>query len=258
MEPVTLAHVRASGTQAWPLNNTALKSIRDSNEDPPGFPNNGVDLFHIDPFLIKTLHRSKGMDYELKYPLQPWSWRGMLNGMAVPTLERIVGDGITGICCMPIRGSYDHKRRHAAKQLGRPYADAAPVPIWDFVVTRTDGTAVRFHTNQTDNKVSIMDVMDAFETEGPAKGKGESDGPGTYKRMVASSYHEKGYKANEVAEDNGGMEDATAVAVGTEDKFCLANENNKVRPKGKGKGQYSLEWPEGYQQASMSAWTLSL
>ena len=94
------------------------------------------------------------MHYELTEPDQPWSWRGMLNGMNDATLERVVGLGITGICCMAIHGSYDHARRDAARELGIVYDDwsdqaayegprrAAPVPIWDFVLARLDGTRV--------------------------------------------------------------------------------------------------------------------
>ena len=154
----------------------------------------GVDLFAEDPYSIKTLHRGEGMAYELGEPTQPWSWRGMLNGMQEQTLDRIVGNGIIGICCKPIEGAYDHKRRHAARLLGHPvYDDAAPVPIWDFVVTRVDGSGIRFHVSQTNRKVELIDVADLdYETEGPRKGKGKSDGKGTYRRMLASSYNEAG------------------------------------------------------------------
>ena len=95
------------------------------------------------------------MDYEFVDPLQPWSWLSMLKAMQLETKERIVGDGITGISCKPIHGAYDHKRRHAANVLGRPFRTDAPVPVWDFVVTRKDGTAVRFHPNQTQTKIAI-------------------------------------------------------------------------------------------------------
>ena len=39
-----------SGTQRWDLNNTALKSIREDNEQPPGFPvgDGLVDLTNFD------------------------------------------------------------------------------------------------------------------------------------------------------------------------------------------------------------------
>ena len=46
--------------------------------------------------------------------------------------------------------------------------------------------------SQTSNKIDIADVLSPFETDGPAAGKGESDGPGTYKRMITNSYGESG------------------------------------------------------------------
>ena len=132
------------------------------------------------------------MRYEQREPEQPWSWRRVLNGMRPETLERVVGPGIIGICCKPIHGSYDQARRHAAKVLKIEYAADAPVPLLDFVVFRADGTAVRFHPSQTTTKINISDAAAAFETEGPSRGKGKSDGRGTYRRMEANNYQERG------------------------------------------------------------------
>ena len=182
------------GTQPWALNNTALKSLRDSNEQPPGFPvgDGLVDLTNLDPFEVYTLHRTVGMEYELQEPKQPWSWRRMLAGFNDATLERIVGPGVRRIVCMPITGSYDHKRHHAARLANRQYPPDAPVPVWDFVVERTDGTRVRFHPNQTKRKVEIADYDFALERDGPAAGRGQSDGPGTYRAMLANTHNEVG------------------------------------------------------------------
>ncbi len=65
-------------------------------------------------------------------------------------------------------GSYDHKRRHAARVGRRPYVSNAPVPVWDFVVDRTDGTRVRFHPDQTRRTISIADMPFEYERDGPA------------------------------------------------------------------------------------------
>ena len=49
--------------QAWKMNNTALKSLRDSNKDPLGFPTVAtIDLTAQDPCLVHTLHRTTGME----------------------------------------------------------------------------------------------------------------------------------------------------------------------------------------------------
>ena len=191
---VTVAGIRASGKQSRSLGNVALKFIRDSHEDPPGTASqpNGVDLFDEDPYEIMTLSKTKGVDYSLVLPFQPWSWRAMLNGMDDATLERIVGEGIVGIACKPIHHHYDHKRQHAARTLGRPFPAEAPVPVWDFVVTRADRTAVRFHPNLKSKKIEIKDLSAEVLRDGPRRGKGNSDGPGTYRRMLDLSYDEKG------------------------------------------------------------------
>ena len=215
MAVVSVADLRACPKQAWKLNSTALKSIRESGEDPPGHPvmqpGYGLELFDLDPFPIATLKRTTGMHYELTEPQQPWSWRGMLNGMNDATLERVVGPGITGICCMAMHGSYDHARRNAARELGVVFDNwsgrlgrweaAAPVPVWDFVVTRLDGTRVRFHPSLTNSRIGISDFAAPFERDGPQAGPGKSDGRGTFRRMEASNYHETGRASNLNARD---------------------------------------------------------
>jgi hypothetical protein len=104
-QPVTVEDIRNIGPgdlQPWPLNNTALKSIRDSSEDPPGTPiNTGVELINSVVHEVLTLHRGKGMAYELREPKQPWSWRAMLNTLSDALLQRIVGPGINGFGLCP-------------------------------------------------------------------------------------------------------------------------------------------------------------
>ena len=52
---VTKEEIRRAGTQPWKLNNTALKSIRDSNELPVGVPIVwGIDLFESGEYEIWT------------------------------------------------------------------------------------------------------------------------------------------------------------------------------------------------------------
>ena len=182
-----------SGAQEWSRNNTALKTLRDTNEQPEGVPTRwGVDLTNADPIFIQTCLRTTGVEYKLGEPKQPWSWRAMLHGMSEDTFDRIVGPGITTICCMPITSSYDHKRCHAAKKSGHPYPKSAPVPIWDFVVRRADGTGVRFHPCQTTREIHIMDLNEGVNQTAPTSGRGGTDGPGTYRRMRDLTYNEHG------------------------------------------------------------------
>ena len=122
----------------------------------------------------------------------------MLAAMDDDTLGRIVGPGITHISCMAIEGSYDHKRHHAARHAGRPHPPEAPVPVWDFVVQRADGSWLRFHPEQTKRKVAVAAADFDYEREGPYAGRGRSDGPGTYRNMLAQTYNDGGtFKATE-------------------------------------------------------------
>ena len=116
-------------TQSWRLNNTALKYIRDTHEAPPGYPTVPlVDFTDKDTLPIGVLLRTKGMGYAFQEnATQPWSWRQMIAGWSEELREKICGSGVEAICCMPLQGSFDKKRRHAADRLRKPYDPDAPV-----------------------------------------------------------------------------------------------------------------------------------
>ena len=186
---VTQQEIRRWGEQAWELNSTALKSIRDTHEFPAGTPyTRRVDLFDKDPFYIFTLKRSSGTAYELIEPKQPWSWRKFLNALSDEQLQDVVGEGVADIVCMPIQEAYDHKRQCAKRKEGKPFPDNAEVPVWDFVVTSTGGKKTRIHPALTKNKFEISSWGSEYEKRGPKAGKGNSDGPGTFKRMLGNTY----------------------------------------------------------------------
>ena len=194
--PEDLARLHVS--QPFRLNNVALKWIRDSNENPPGTPTTDcVDLTLTDPLQIGEIEKNSGMDYNFKAgETKPWSWRQMLAALNPAAKDLVLGSnpalGVVRITCAPVLGSYDHKRWHAARHLGRPYAEDAAVPVWDFFVTRTDGTAVRFHTSYSNNKVEVAKVSEAQAAhelpKPPKNGKGKSDGRGTYRRKTQGNY----------------------------------------------------------------------
>ena len=143
---VTVADIRAVGEQQWSLNSTALKYLRDIHEAPRGTPAvEQVWLWNKDPCDIMTLKRTNGTHYTLEPPLQPWSWRKMLNAFTDDTLRQLVGDGIDNFWIQPLADSYDHKRRHAAHQAANPFPYGAPVPILDFFVKTVGGEVYRFH-----------------------------------------------------------------------------------------------------------------
>ena len=196
--PEDLAQLRV--VQSFQLNNVALKWFRDSHENPPGKPTTDcVDLTKSDPMQIGVIEKNTGMEYAFKAnATQPWSWRQMLAGLSPAAKDLVLGAnptlGVVRITCQPVPGSYDHKRWHAAMHIGRPYAADAEVLVWDFFVTRTDGTTVRFHTNYSNKKVEVASVDVAqppLQLPGPPqKGKGKSDGPGTYRRKTTGNYEQ--------------------------------------------------------------------
>ena len=183
-------------TQPFKLNNTALKWIRDTSEDPPGFPTTWcVDLTNQDPMDIGILLRNTGMAYSFRGDgeRQPWSWRQMLAGLKQDAKDQVLGTdpevGVTRITCQAVDASYDHKRWHAARHVGTPFAEGAAVPVWDFHVYRTDNVVVRFHTSLTSGKVEVATVGSGLVLPGPPMaGKGKSDGRGTYRHHTAGNY----------------------------------------------------------------------
>ena len=185
-------------TQPFLLNNTALKWIRDTHENPRGHPTvEEVDLTDSDPLQIGVLVKTQGMDYGFAPggATQPWSWREMLAAMPQNARARILGDparGVVRITCAPVQGSYDHKRHHAANQLSRPFPQTAPVPVWDFHVQLDNGRRVRFHTMHKGSNVEVAEItpLPAPALPGPPlRGKGLSDGPGTYRRITEANYN---------------------------------------------------------------------
>ena len=53
--------------------------------------------------------------------------------------------------------------------------------MWDFLIVREDGTAIRLHPQWSTTKTEAFPAQGYLEqVEHPAKGKGQSLGPGTY------------------------------------------------------------------------------
>ena len=183
-------------TQPYAMSSTALKYMRDMNEQPRGEPKapawNGIEITDQDPIPIGVLLRTTGMDYSFQAgATQDFSWRFMFCAMRAPDRETVMGRGdgcgVSRIWIQPMRGSYDHKRCHAAKVLQRPYPTNVSVPVWDFVVERPDGTKWRFHPNQTKNRVEVAS-MDEPPAQPPSRGRGLSDGPGTYRSLLVATW----------------------------------------------------------------------
>ena len=188
----------------WSVHNTALKYLRDSNEDPPGLPRcwRGVDITDKDTLEIGVLLRGKGPAYTfVEGRSQQWAWRDMLAAFSDSILREVVGCGVVQITCQPLQRSYDHKRHHAAEMKQGPALEGK-APIWDFVVTQKDGTQVRLHTSQTDKSIEVASMSAAPPSQPPQAGLGKSDGPGTYKSFKQASYAGVGGGVTSIVQPN--------------------------------------------------------
>ena len=135
------------------------------------------------------LHAEKSMNWEFSDSRRQWSWHELIAQLTDDDIQLVVngGQGRSGglvACYLALRpNSYDHKRHHMLRKKGE-HAGVPRLPIWDFVVQREDGTAMRLHPSWSMRKVEV------FEAEGhvnaiapPRRGLGRSDGPGTYKHF---------------------------------------------------------------------------
>ena len=77
---------------------------------------------------------------------------------------------------MPIPGSRDNARHQAAKEQGWRYPNDAPVPVWDFVIVRSDGSEKALHPQQTTRKIMVRDSVAMTQTSGK------------FQQRIASSY----------------------------------------------------------------------
>ena len=259
--------------QPFRLNNMALKWLRDSGEEPPGFPTIArVDTTDRDPLDIGVLERTgqgpSGMAYTFRQgEFQPWSWRQMLAALPPVAKDRILGTrqpapGVRWITCETVAGSYDHKRWHAAKALRQPFVDGAWVPVWDFHVYRTDGNIVRFHTSATNKKVEVAvvgssewGIRDFVFPNPPMAGRGKSDGRGTYRRQTLGNYDAppprkgKGKGKGEappglppVAEDSAVAEPGNAQRAAPVQAAVPVEANAPAAGKGRGRGGPPGRW----------------
>ena len=73
--------------------------------------------------------------------------------------------------------------------------------MWDFVVVQMDGTEVRFHPSAK-GKMGISGIIrpGPEDMPPPRAGKGGSDGPGTFKRMLGQTYEKHTYPRSQKSE----------------------------------------------------------
>ena len=108
--------------------------------------------------------------------------------MTNESIRALLGTDVRGIrrgltnCWVEARpNSYDHKRHFMYRKYG--YQSSGRLPIWDFVITRTDGTKIRLHPVWKGTTIEVFEPAEGTPhlVPAPMNGIGESDGPGTFK-----------------------------------------------------------------------------
>ena len=113
--------------------------------------------------------------------MRGWSWWEFVAQMDEESIRYVCEDGdssrgLVGCECRPRAGSYDHSR-----QVQPAYSVRAQLRCWDFILRRSDGTAVRLHPEWTKTTIPTFAVEGQGETQIPRNGLGMSDGHGTFR-----------------------------------------------------------------------------
>ena len=182
-----LAHFQScdSWVDTHKQHNAALKWFRQEFESAVA----GQSMVLPNSCEIPAIVKGRGMDWDFnRAVLVKWSWHEMVAQLDAESM-RVVVEGDAGrsgglIRCelLPRPGfKYDHKLHHQLKDAGRAERNTQ-LRVWDFVLTRDDGSGLRLHPQWKSTKVDTYAVEGGEGLQPPRAGLGESDGPGTYRR----------------------------------------------------------------------------
>ena len=141
-------------------------------------------------FILSNSHKAEvaaimhppGMEFWFDHAdMRVWSWWELVAQMDEESIRYVVEDGdssrgLVGCEFRPRTGSYDHSR-----QVQPAYGDRAQLRCWDFILRRSDGTAVRLHPEWTKTTIPTFAVEGQGVTQIPRNGLGMSDGHGTFR-----------------------------------------------------------------------------
>ena len=170
-------------TGSYKQHNTALKWFRHLLESRG---ERGKLFSNAESEKVAHINHPKGTDFWFDSSrMHPWRWQEMIALLRDEDLEYVVcGEGRSrGLetCSVASRRASDHKRHHADKSRDVQSSEIERI-IWDFIVVRDDGSAIRLHPNWSNTKVETFDAPPGLEDfELPRTGKGGTSGPGTFK-----------------------------------------------------------------------------
>ena len=191
--------------QPWSRNNQAQKWFRWRDEEPVGVPRTGVtriDLAEPCVMIGAIDHEPSNENFSFASPAvagreEAWFWKQFLLALRPGDFKATVGLGIVGISAFATPGSYDHHRHHAQRKHDQTQIPAGVrAPIWDFKVTRADGSEVLLHPRWRGNKLSMVsynpEVAQARADLFPPKMElGGTEGPGTFRRYAGYAHPEE-------------------------------------------------------------------
>ena len=131
---------------------------------------------------VAAIIHPKGTKYWFESrDMRGWSWWEMVGQMNEESIRYVCEDGdssrgLVGCECRPRTGSYDHSRHVQPANRTRPQ-----LRCWDFILRRSDGTAVRLHPEWSKDKIPTFAVEGQGVTQLPRNGLGTSNGHGTFK-----------------------------------------------------------------------------
>ena len=165
----------------WKQHSAALKWFREFCER--GRDDEGFALSNSYVHSVAAIVHPAGVGYSfVEDDVREWSWHEMVAQLDRESLEKVVHDGdrsrgLVGCEFRPRRNSYDHARQV------QPNASQEQLPDWDFVLVRSDGSAVRLHPDWKKPNIQTFRVAGNEEpVELPKRGMGKSDGKGTFRK----------------------------------------------------------------------------
>ena len=170
--------------------NAALKYFRYLQEDAtdPFNPSRMLRFPNDAPVQIATIRWQKGEQWAFDdTKMVTWSWKEMIAQLDETSMRIVVcgknsrSCGLIGCYIAPRPHSYDHKR-HKMLFTAEKERREVKLPVWDFVIERSDGTALRLHPQRSTTKVETFRVNGPAEpVEPPSNGHGGSWGAGAFK-----------------------------------------------------------------------------
>ena len=142
----------------------------------------GLILSNSHMAAVAAIIHPKGTRYWFESrDMRGWSWWEMVAQMNEESIRYVCEDGdssrgLVGCECRPRAGSYDHSRH-----VQPAYSVRAQLRCWDFILRRSDGTAVRLHPEWTKTTIPTFAVEGQGVTQIPRNGLGMSDGHGTFR-----------------------------------------------------------------------------